>query len=107
MQDFFTFSLFLSNIHNFISGDYDTPIYFERDKNGKGYSKPKIGADIKKESPLSTNEEKQENYLYIQNSNSKDKRYIAIPVTMTKTFFMDCIRKQMEIWEKEYKKECD
>ena len=104
MKDFYTFSLFLSNIHNFISGDYDTPIYFERGKNGKGYSKPKIGADIKKESPLSSEEEKKENYLYIQNSNSKDKGYIIIPVSMTKTFFMDCIRQQLELWKEECQK---
>ena len=39
MKDFFTFYCFLSNIKNFISGDFDTPIYFERDKNGKGYNK--------------------------------------------------------------------
>lgn len=107
MKDFFTFYCFLSNIKNFISGDFDTPIYFERDKNGKGYSKPQIGVDIKKESPISTEKEKNENYLYIQNSKSADNGFIAIPVSMTKTFFMDCIREQMEDWKKEYKKECD
>lgn len=104
MQDSFSFNCFISHIRNYISGCYDTPIYFERGKNGKGYSEPKEGVDIITESPIVSDEEKQFKHIFLQNSSSKNKEFISIPTSMVKTYFLDCIREILEIWIKEYGK---
>ena len=104
MNDYFTFNIFLSNIKNYISGDFDTPIYFERLEDNKSISPPKIGVDIIQESPITPDWRKKEKNIYIQNSSSKDKGFIAIPVSMTKTYFLDCIRDNLEDWKKEYER---
>lgn len=105
MKDSTTFSFLVSCIKNYISGCYDTPIHFERGENGKGYSEPKVGVDIIAESPIVSDEEKQVNHIYLQDSGSKDKNFISIPTSMVKTYFLDCIREILEIWLKEYRKE--
>lgn len=104
MQDSYCFNVLISQIKNYISGNYDTPIYFERLKDGKSISPPKIGIDIVSESPITSNVAKQENHIYIQNSNAPNKEFITIPVSMTKTYFIDCIREVLNQWQATYNK---
>lgn len=100
MNDYLSFSFFISHIKYFINGNFDTPVYFthSNDKHNS-IQGPIIGADPIKESPIIPKYRKSENNIYIQDSSSEDKSYISVPVSMTQTYFMDCIHEQLKLWK--------
>ena len=102
MDDSLSFSFFMSHIKYFLNGSFDTPVYFIHTNDEHcSIQGPHIGADLVKESVITPEYRKNENNIYIQNSSSEDKEFIAIPVSMTQTYFIDCIREQLILWKKQ------